>query len=66
MPGTGLKVCVLRWGGVCKPILVFSLGQAEQFIYSYSTEGEGGAVVRGPVSFSLEKLILWILRFNLI
>ena len=57
-----------QWGGcgaVFKPILVFSLGQAEQFIYSYSTEGEGSRV-RGPVSFSLEKLILWILRFNLI
>ena len=30
IPGTGLKVCVgalVRW---CKPILVFSLGQAEQ------------------------------------
>ena len=33
MPGTGLKVCVgggVGWGG-CKPILVFSFGQAEQY-----------------------------------
>ena len=39
MPGTGLKVCGGMVGGgmvgggmVCKPILVFSLGQAEQLI----------------------------------
>ena len=33
MPGTGLKVCGGMVGGrvVCKPILVFSLSQAEQF-----------------------------------
>ena len=35
MPGTGLKVCGGMVGGgwvvvVCKPILVFSLSQAEQ------------------------------------
>ena len=33
MPGTGLKVCGgggMVGGMVCKPILVFSLGQAEQ------------------------------------
>ena len=31
MPGTCQKVCVVRWvGGGCKPILVFSFGQAEQ------------------------------------
>ena len=32
MPGTGLKVCGGMVGGgmVCKPILVFSLGQAIQ------------------------------------
>ena len=34
MPGTCQKVCVGGWGGVgcggCKPILVFSFGQAEQ------------------------------------
>ena len=35
MPGTGLKVCGGWYGGWvvwwCKPILVFSLGQAEQY-----------------------------------
>ena len=34
MPGTCQNVCVVRWGAVrwggCKPILVFSFGQAEQ------------------------------------
>ena len=30
MPGTGLKVCVRWWVVVCKPIIVFSLVQAEQ------------------------------------
>ena len=30
MPGTGLKVCGCGVV-VCKPILVFSLGQAEQY-----------------------------------
>ena len=34
MPGTGLKVC--GGGMVCKPILVFSLGQAEQNGYFFS------------------------------
>ena len=33
MPGTCQKVCVVGWGAVggCKPILVFSFGQAEQY-----------------------------------
>ena len=36
LPGTGQKVCggggwVGGWWVVCKPILVFSLGQAEQY-----------------------------------
>ena len=38
VPGTGLKVCggmVGVVGGWCKPILVFSLGQAEQWLISY-------------------------------
>ena len=53
MPGTGLKVCGGMVGGMvggwCKPILVFSLGQAEQylcklisliFIKNYSSENQ--------------------------
>ena len=34
MSGTGLKVCVgggMVWWVVCKPTLVFSLSQAEQY-----------------------------------
>ena len=30
MPGTCQKVCVRVWWVVCKPIIVFSLDQAEQ------------------------------------
>ena len=34
MPGTGIKVCVgggMVWWVVCKPTLVFSLAQAEEY-----------------------------------
>ena len=42
MPVTHLKVCVGGVvGGWCKPILVFSLGQAEQLIWEDSW-GQGG------------------------
>ena len=34
IPGTGLKVCVVWWvwWWVCKPIIMFSLAQAEQYL----------------------------------
>ena len=46
MPGAGQKVCVggvgavgwVRWGG-CKPILVFSFGQAEQLCLTVTELG---------------------------
>ena len=51
MPVTCQKVCVgavvVRCGGGCKPILVFSLGQAEQLFQSinlYSTVVEKKSV----------------------
>ena len=41
LPGTGQKVCGGGggWVVVCKPILVFSFGQAEQKSYTYPFRG---------------------------
>ena len=45
MPGTGQKICVGVVVGVCKPIIVFSLVQAEQNGVKFQ-QGANGTIVR--------------------